>query len=427
MVAAAVAIGIVVLGGDDEPEARPSPVGGTESPSIGESPSPSESAAPEPIELANPEPITIADFAQAAPYPSTIQVTAAFDEVGDVDVTLSGLTHEFPDDVDVVLVGPGGASVVLLSDAGGVDPVQAIDLTFDDETGAPVADEASPASGTYRPTAGAEGPGSCCGFEGPPPAPAPPHGAELAVFDGTDPTGSWSLYVYDDTGGDVGQIAGGWSLRISPPGVDEPVSTGATGTTGASGLEVALQDDFSDPTSGWDEFSTGDDSGRYEAGTYILEVKQPGRFTKVVRRDLLSDLGDTAISVTARPLQDFFGSFYGVTCRDVDDDTYYEFAISTDGRYQIARYDGEDVPTFLDQGESPAINRGFGENLVAATCVGGGSDGDAFLALIVNGTTVAEIIDPNGLSATGAVGLLVGTEDAAPASVAFDDLLVERV
>jgi len=49
-------------------------------------------------------------------------------------------------------------------------------------------------------------------------APFPPHGQALSVFDGTNPNGTWSLYVFDDSapGADMdgGKFAGGWSIKI---------------------------------------------------------------------------------------------------------------------------------------------------------------------------------------------------------------------
>src|SRR6185503_1454846 len=49
------------------------------------------------------------------------------------------------------------------------------------------------------------------------PAPAPPAGAGsvLSVFNGTIPTGTWSVYVVDDTAGNSGLINGGWTLSLT--------------------------------------------------------------------------------------------------------------------------------------------------------------------------------------------------------------------
>ena len=64
------------------------------------------------------------------------------------------------------------------------------------------------------------------------------------MFDGTDPNGTWQLFVVDDEQGDKGAITGGWSLHITttdpaPPAPGTTGSTGATGTTGTTGTTPA--------------------------------------------------------------------------------------------------------------------------------------------------------------------------------------------
>jgi len=68
-------------------------------------------------------------------------------------------------------------------------------------------------SGTYRPTDVTDG--SPLGDMFPSPAPAPPYGTNLAIFNGTNPNGTWSLYIHDDGPGDTGTITNGWSLDIT--------------------------------------------------------------------------------------------------------------------------------------------------------------------------------------------------------------------
>ena len=46
-------------------------------------------------------------------------------------------------------------------------------------------------------------------------APAGPYPVSFSGFNGVDPNGPWSLYVYDDVSGDQGQIANGWSLSFT--------------------------------------------------------------------------------------------------------------------------------------------------------------------------------------------------------------------
>ena len=75
--------------------------------------------------------ITIPASGAATPYPSTINFSEAQVDAQavDVDVTLNDLSHTFPDDIDVLLVGPTGADAILMSDAGGGADVSNIDLT----------------------------------------------------------------------------------------------------------------------------------------------------------------------------------------------------------------------------------------------------------------------------------------------------------
>src|SRR5689334_3463250 len=165
--------------------------------------------------FANAASITIADGAtpptQAATYPSTIAVSGLGGQVvGKLTVTLSGFGHVFPSDVDVLLVGPTGQSLVVMSDVGGTSAVGGLQLTFDDAAAANLSAGGPLASGTFRPT----NVGGGDAF--PAPAPTPSMETSLTAFDGTDPNGTWSLYVVDDTTGGAGTIAGGWSLTITP-------------------------------------------------------------------------------------------------------------------------------------------------------------------------------------------------------------------
>jgi hypothetical protein len=128
-----------------------------------------------------------------------------------VTLTLTGLTHTFPADVDILLVGPGGQNLIIMSDIGGGDDVTNVALTLDDAaaTGLPAS---ALTSGAYRPT------NNGVGDTFPAPAPAPSGGTLLSVFNGVSPNGTWSLYVVDDAVADLGSFSGGWSLTITTAG-----------------------------------------------------------------------------------------------------------------------------------------------------------------------------------------------------------------
>jgi hypothetical protein len=60
------------------------------------------------------------------------------------------------------------------------------------------------------------------------PAPSPPYANNLSTFNGTDPNGTWSLYVEDDQAQDNGAIAGGWLLQIETQGINLPFAAQTT-------------------------------------------------------------------------------------------------------------------------------------------------------------------------------------------------------
>ncbi|MBP7867716.1 MAG: S8 family serine peptidase, partial [Acidobacteria bacterium] len=144
----------------------------------------------------------------AAPYPSTIAVSGLPATLVKVTATLTGINHTYPDDLDILLVGPQGQKMILMSDAGGSTDLVNVNLTFDDDAATSLPDATAITSGTYKPT------NWLTGDTWPAPAPAGPYGSALSAFVGTNPNGNWSLYVYDDVGGDIGNISGGWSLNF---------------------------------------------------------------------------------------------------------------------------------------------------------------------------------------------------------------------
>ena len=172
----------------------------------------------------NPAPITIFDNGPAIPaYPSTINVTGASGRITKVVVTLNGFTHNFPDDVGVLLVGPGGQKVRLMSDVGGVVAVVTpVNIPIDDRGAAFLPDNAALTNAISKPTQGLSstgGDGNLHAANFPLPAPAGPYSVLMSDFIGTSANGTWSLYVDDDTAGNAGTFANGWTLTITTGGV----------------------------------------------------------------------------------------------------------------------------------------------------------------------------------------------------------------
>jgi len=174
-----------------------------------------------PVSFSNSNTIIINDSTNpptlATPYPSTISVSGLGGQlVAKVTVTLHGLSHEFPDDIDMLLIGPEGERAMLMSNVGGSTPGYAVTnlaLTLDDDSASPLPLESPLVSGTFQPTMRLP----YLLFDFPPPAPAGISNApaSLSVFNNTDANGTWGLYVVDDTSPHDGSISGGWTLTIT--------------------------------------------------------------------------------------------------------------------------------------------------------------------------------------------------------------------
>jgi subtilisin-like proprotein convertase family protein len=146
----------------------------------------------------------------ASPYPSTVEVSGVTGTVSKVTVTLAGVTHTYASDIDVLLTGPTGSNTVLMSYCGGDNAISNLTLTFDDSAVSSLPQWDPFGSGTYKPTRFDT---NSDYFSDP--APPPPYGNTLSVFNGLDPNGTWSLYVQDNAAKDTGNIAQGWWISIT--------------------------------------------------------------------------------------------------------------------------------------------------------------------------------------------------------------------
>lgn len=179
---------------------------------------------------------------RATLYPSSITVSGMSGNITHLTVTLNNITHPRPDDYQILLVGPTGKKFVVLADAGGAgaeDALSNVTLTFDDTAASVVPDAGTVTTGSWKPT--------CIDFQnniqtefptvsGPLDVPTTRGSSTLDLaFGGTNPNGTWSLYVVDDVGSaDNGIIAGGWSLNITTSLVTAPTTTTVTSSSNPS-------------------------------------------------------------------------------------------------------------------------------------------------------------------------------------------------
>ena len=169
----------------------------------------------------------------ADPYPSTITVSGVPGTVTKATVTVINLSSASGDDIDMAITGPNGKTVMLMSDACGVNPntLSNEDWTFDDAAPTFLSDNGPCThnqTASFKPS-NFEDPG-LDDLSAPPlgalGGPAPPYLNALSFLAGGSPNGKWNLFVRDDNaGGFVGFSTSAWALALD---VKPPVTPPAT-------------------------------------------------------------------------------------------------------------------------------------------------------------------------------------------------------
>ena len=198
--------------------------------------------------------LTLNDGAAANPYPSTVAVSGLNNipaSGNNVTITINNfsLPTGRPDDIDMLLVSPTGASLIFWSDVGG-NATTAVNVTISvsDAAAAYLPDAGTLASGAFKPTNESTAQDNFAQYGAPAGPYGNPGGATVGAgagsfassFNGTNPNGAWSLYVLDDTaapGSTAGSISS-WSLSINATSaVPEP----STWLAGAAALAAAAE------------------------------------------------------------------------------------------------------------------------------------------------------------------------------------------
>lgn len=149
-------------------------------------------------------------------------------------VTLNGVIHSYPDDLDILLQSPTGTNVILMSDVGGDPNLNSPGATLvimDGESALPDATQIT--SGIYAPT-NIGTPDSW------PTSPGPNSltqaSPSLSLFTG-DFNGTWGLLIRDDANQDGGSIAS-WSITFTYSSTVTYTWSPATGLSGTTGATV---------------------------------------------------------------------------------------------------------------------------------------------------------------------------------------------
>ena len=155
---------------------------------------------------------------------STIEVSGfpnTFQGNDYLTVTLNGFSATNTSDVDVVVVAPTGAALVLLGGAGGTSLVGPINVTFDD-TAASSLITSSLTTGSFKPTQNVPigsfpSPGPGLAYDSPAVIGTSILGNFNAagLFPAISLNGQWSLYLMDTVSSDSTELLSGWSVHIA--------------------------------------------------------------------------------------------------------------------------------------------------------------------------------------------------------------------
>jgi hypothetical protein len=196
----------------------------------------------------------------------------------------------------------------------------------------------------------------------------------------------------------------------------QPVSITMEAST--STPKALFWDDFSDPSSGWDRFTSEDGTNDYSNGGYRIFVNKPNWY-------FWSNPGiyftDVVIDVDAQKMAGPDENDFGIICRYQDEQNFYFFTVGSDGFYGISKIlNGEELLIGMSQLQysDSAIQPGSSSNHLTAECVGSN------LTLSVNGVVLADVEDRD--LSTGDVGLIAGTYDTVGVDILFDNFVVTR-
>ena len=212
---------------------------------------------------------------------ATLNVFGVSGAITNVSLSLNGVIAYNLSDLDVLLLGPGNASnLIVMSDAAGNDQMGGGNLSFSDSASAGMINAGAGEvfeGGTFQPTdfTGTE---TMADFGLPAGAlnhSAPAGGATFgSAFDGLSAAGDWTLYVRDDaaTGGSLSGSLASWSLSV---------------TTSANYTSFYL------PTGGSTiVFNT---TGAYHQGEFTINGEDPVRYSSITDFTIVGSSGDDVV------------------------------------------------------------------------------------------------------------------------------------
>ena len=181
--------------------------------------------------------------------------------------------------------------------------------------------------------------------------------------------------------------------------------------------ELLYEESFSTSKGGsWSGSVDANYSRYYQNGSYEMVVVPMNSWRSV---SVGNEYNDTILEVEATQKAGPNDNVYGVLVRRVDWNNYYNFLISGDGYYEIAKLMNNSWTT-TGWNKSTAIKTGKATNLIKVVC-----QGDKF-AFYANDVLLQEYTDSS--FASGRIGLTAGTNYAIGAvTIDFDNLKIWEI
>ena len=166
---------------------------------------------------------------------------------------------------------------------------------------------------------------------------------------------------------------------------------------------VIFQDDFTNSASGWGIGSDIDRSVAYMQGTLEFKVFAAGDFVFSTPSD--TDYTDVHMEVSIAPNDSNSDTAFGILCdQQIDDNSFYYGAITSLGKYTIAKAVAKKPDYFLTSNNSWIISTAIPTHQVSYV-LGMDCGTDGKLTLFVNGRRIDSIADSTYTQ--GYVGLFV--------------------
>ncbi len=194
---------------------------------------------------------------------------------------------------------------------------------------------------------------------------------------------------------------------------------------GGSGqpANVLFEDDFSDSSSGWDQYRDADGSTDYDNGAYRIRVNKT-QYTYWANPGQEFLPGDVRVEVDATKAGGPDNNDFGVICRYREQENaadFYQFVVTSDGYAGIVIVIANKQTVLSKDGllqPYDVIRQGSATNHITAECIG------STLSLYVNGTLVESVTDST--LASGDVGLIAGSSEEGGVDILFDNFVVTR-